>query len=279
MTVPENIELKPITTESLITPQFSKELEKVFTNKKPKKSKKKNGPKNGKKKESEKKEISMIDPKRAFNMVVGLRQFEKLGIGDIKLRNYLLKLDESKLNNEMLESLSKFVPTNEELAELRNFQKQKDFESKKDSLARGDRFVLVLINLVDIKMRIDLWRFKMNFRSNLYEVESRINQIRTTLDALKSSPAIAGFLKICLIVGNFMNEGTNRGNAKGIKLESVDRFASMKTVDNKQTMLMFIMDHIEREYAGDGRFDDFPEALTKMVCKWRVSQLVCCGVP
>merc|ERR1719334_204576 len=105
----------------------------------------------------------------------------------------------------------------------------------------------------------------MNFRSNLYEVESRINQIRSTLDALKSSPAIAGFMKICLIVGNFMNEGTHRGDAKGIRLESVDRFAAMKTVDNKHTMLMFVMERIETEYGGDERFDDFPEALTKMV--------------
>merc|ERR1712061_463085 len=127
----------------------------------------------------------------------------------------------------MLESLSKFVPTNDELNILR------DFKGNKDSLARGDRFVLVLIHMADIKMRIDLWRFKLNFRSTLFEVESRINQIHSTLDALKSSPAISGFMKICLIIGNFMNEGTNRGDAKGIKLESVDRFASMKTVDNK----------------------------------------------
>merc|ERR1712218_633954 len=62
-----------------------------------------------------------------------------------------------------------------------------------------------------------------------------------------------------------MNEGTKRGDAKGIKLESVDRFASMKTVDNKQTMLMFVMDYIQKEYGGDGRFDDFPGILTKMV--------------
>ena len=63
-----------------------------------------------------------------------------------------------------------------------------------------------------------------------------------------------------------MNEGTNRGNAKGIKLESLNRFAAVKTVDNQQTMLMFIMNHIENEYKDDGTFDDFPEALTKMVC-------------
>ena len=74
------------------------------------------------KKKDETKEISLIDPKRAFNAVVGLRQFEKLGMDDLKIRNYLLRLDETKLNNEMLESLSKFVPTNEELAELRNFK-------------------------------------------------------------------------------------------------------------------------------------------------------------
>ena len=104
-----------------MTPQISKTLVKVFSNKKPKKSKKAGGGKGAKKKD-ETKEISLIDPKRAFNAVVGLRQFEKLGMDDLKIRNYLLRLDETKLNNEMLESLSKFVPTNEELAELRNFK-------------------------------------------------------------------------------------------------------------------------------------------------------------
>ena len=132
-----------------------------------------------------------------------------------------------------------------------------------------------MVNMVDIGMRIDLWRFKLNFRSNLLEVESRINQIRATLDALRWSPAIAGFMKMCLIVGNFMNEGTPRGDAKGIKLESVDRFASMKSVDNQMTMLMFIMDFIHREYADDGRFDQFPEALIKTVCAMMLDAAAC----
>lgn len=106
----------------------------------------------------------------------------------------------------------------------------------------------------------------MNFSTNLRNVEIKINKIQSTLIALKSSPALAGFMKICLIFGNFMNEGTDRGNAKGFKLESVDRFASMKTVDKKHTMLMFIMDRIDKEYGGDERFTDFPEALADLVC-------------
>ena len=125
--------------------------------------------------------------------------------------------------------------------------------------------MLVMVNLVDIEDRINLWRFKINFRSQLFEVESRIKQIRDTLDSLKSSPAIAGFMKICLIIGNFMNEGTPRGDAKGIKLESVERISSMKSADNKQTMLQFIMKHIDKHYGQSGLFRNFPENATKMV--------------
>ena len=119
--------------------------------------------------------------------------------------------------------------------------------------------------MVDIKMRIDLWQFKIKFRSNVFEIENRIDKIRTTLDTLKSSTQIASFLKICLIIGNFMNEGTNRGNAKGIKLQSIDRFASMKTADNSMTMLMFIMDYIYKHYNKDKQFDTFPTELNNIV--------------
>ena len=252
---PQNVQIQTITSQSLITPELTELLEKVFTNIRPKK-KEKTG---GKKKEDEKKEITLIDPKRAFNMIVGLRQFEKMGINDIKLRNYLLKLDDSKLNVEMLDSLSKFVPSNEELNELRNFK------GDKERLARGEKFVDVMTCMVDIKMRIDLWQFKIKFRSNVFEIENRIDKIRTTLDTLKSSTQIASFLKICLIIGNFMNEGTNRGNAKGIKLQSIDRFASMKTADNSMTMLMFIMDYIYKHYNKDKQFDTFPTELNNIV--------------
>ena len=120
--------------------------------------------------------------------------------------------------------------------------------------------------MVDIKERVDVWRFKLGFKSRVFEVEKRIDLIRTTLDALKSDPAIAAFMKICLIIGNFMNEGTTRGDAKGIKLESVERIASLKSSDNKQTMLMFIMKHIEKHYGQSGLFQNFPENATKMVC-------------
>ena len=130
---PESIKLKPITTESLIDPEMAMTLEKVFTNYKKPKVKKPGAPK----KEEKKEEISLLDPKRAFNMIVGLRQFEKLDIDDIKIRNILLRLDESRLNAELLENLSKFVPNNDEITELKNF------DGDQKLLARGDKFVMV----------------------------------------------------------------------------------------------------------------------------------------
>ncbi len=62
-----------------------------------------------------------------------------------------------------------------------------------------------------------------------------------------------------------MNEGTNRGGAKGIKLESIDRFSSMKTVDNSQTMLMFILNFIYKNHNKNSEFNSFPKQLFDMV--------------
>merc|ERR1719474_1246584 len=252
---PESVKLKPITTESLIDPEMAMTLEKVFTNYKKPKVKKAGTTK----KEDKKEEVSLLDPKRAFNMIVGLRQFEKMDIDDIKIRNFLLRLDESRINMEMLESLSKFVPNNDELNELKNY------DGDRSVLARGDQFVMTMTKMVDIKERVDVWRFKMGFKERVFEVEKRIDLIRTTLDALKTDPTIAAFMKICLIIGNFMNESTNRGDAKGIKLESVERIASMKSADNKQTMLMFIMKYIEKHYGQSDLFRNFPQNVNKMV--------------
>merc|ERR1712228_81792 len=238
-----------ITTQTLITPDLIQKLERVFTNIRPKKKEK------VKKKKDENKEITLIDPKRAFNIIVGLKQFEKLNITDMMIRNYILSMDESKLSIEMLENLSKFVPTNDELLELRNFK------GNKEKLARGEKFVNILTGMTDLKMRIDLWRFKIEFKAKVFEVDMRINTIKNTLQTLKSDD----LLKIFLIIGNFMNEGTNRGNAKGIKLESIDRYSSMKTADNQMTMLMFIVDHIYKEYNANNAFDAFPDHLLDTV--------------
>ncbi|ETO28385.1 diaphanous-related formin [Reticulomyxa filosa] len=79
----------------------------------------------------------------------------------------------------------------------------------------------------------------------------------------RDSPHIRKFMEVCLAVGNFINEGTNRGDAKGFRLETFDRLESLKTTDGKMTMFMFIVQIIDNNHKE--LFTDFPDNLTKVV--------------
>ena len=47
-------------------------------------------------------------------------------------------------------------------------------------------------------------------------------------------------LEIVLAIGNYMNGGTKRGGAEGFALETLSKLKTVKTIDNKRTLLQFI---------------------------------------
>ena len=167
----------------------------------------------------------------------------------------------------MLQNLQKFVPSNEELRMVR------DFKGDRSKFARGEQFVDALTVMTDIKLRLELWQFKLQFKEKIGDIDERVGLVRNALDSLKDNKQLQSFFGICLAFGNFMNEGTSRGNAKGFHLDTVDRLSSLKTTNGEMSMLMFIVKFIQENRAQE--FEGFPNNLKKTVELAKKSFVLC----
>ncbi|GJN20417.1 hypothetical protein PR202_gb07793 [Eleusine coracana subsp. coracana] len=84
-------------------------------------------------------------------------------------------------------------------------------------------------------------------------------------DDLKGSRLFLKLLEAVLRTGNRMNVGTNRGQAKAFKLDSLLKLADVKGTDGKTTLLHFVAQEIVR--SEDAKFDKAAENQTRNIVK------------
>jgi len=63
----------------------------------------------------------------------------------------------------------------------------------------------------------------------------------------RSSPKLKGIIEVILVVGNYINGGSNRGEAFGFKLISLTKLADTKTTDNKSNLLNYIVGYLRQK--------------------------------
>lgn len=56
---------------------------------------------------------------------------------------------------------------------------------------------------------------------------------------VKDSKNLLKFMEVLLVVGNFINGGTFRGDCMGFKMDALIKTLDTKTADNKSNLLMY----------------------------------------
>lgn len=56
--------------------------------------------------------------------------------------------------------------------------------------------------------------------------------------------------EVVLAVGNFLNSGTNNGNANGFSIRTLTKLDSLKGVDKSTTLLTYIVKFVEKKFPG-----------------------------
>lgn len=69
------------------------------------------------------------------------------------------------------------------------------------------------------------------------EAQNKLRAVEHALDDLEKSDTFKQLLRIILAVGNYLNAGTQKGQAFGFKLGSLRMLDSTKTSDNSKTLL------------------------------------------
>ncbi|KAM0828004.1 hypothetical protein ACQ4PT_067827 [Festuca glaucescens] len=179
----------------------------------------------------------VLEPNKAHNIAILLRA---LNVTLEELEDALLNGNAEYLGAELLETLVKMAPTKEEEHKLRNFT------GELSKLGSAERFLKAVLDIPFAFKRVDAMLYQANFESEIIYLRKSFQTLEAACDDLKGSRLFLKLLEAVLRTGNRMNVGTNRGEAKAFKLDTLLKLADIKGTDGKTTVLHFVVQEIIR---------------------------------
>ncbi|XP_069113506.1 formin-J-like isoform X2 [Argopecten irradians] len=91
------------------------------------------------------------------------------------------------------------------------------------------------------KERMDFLRFRYRVQWHLFETEQQLKELHTACEEVSNSTALKNLLQSLLAVGNYLNGGTENGQADGFGLEVMNRLKEVQDRDAKGNLLEFVL--------------------------------------
>ncbi|WOH07840.1 hypothetical protein DCAR_0727274 [Daucus carota subsp. sativus] len=183
-------------------------------------------------------DTQVLDPKKSQNIAILLRA---LNVTVDEVCEALLEGNSDTLGTELLESLLKMAPTKEEEYKLKEFEETPPFK-----LGPAEKFLKAVLDIPFAFQRINAMLYIANFDSEVEYLKRSFETIEGACEELRNSRMFAKLLEAVLKTGNRMNIGTNRGEARAFKLDTLLKLVDVKGTDGKTTLLHFVVQEIIR---------------------------------
>ncbi|KAG8499973.1 hypothetical protein CXB51_006412 [Gossypium anomalum] len=183
-------------------------------------------------------ENRVLDPKKSQNIAILLRA---LNVTIEEVCEALMEGNSDTLGTELLESLLKMAPTNEEERKLKDFTDESPFK-----LGPAEKFLKAVLDIPFAFKRVDAMLYIANFDSEIEYLKRSFEALEAACGELRNSKMFLKLLEAVLKTGNRMNVGTNRGDAHAFKLDTLLKLVDVKGTDGKTTLLHFVVQEIIR---------------------------------
>lgn len=180
-------------------------------------------------------ENRVLDPKKSQNIAILLRA---LNVTRDEVCEALLEGNPEGLGAELLETLVKMAPTKEEEIKLR------DYRGDMSKLGTAERFLKAVLDIPFAFKRVEAMLYRENFDTEVKYLRSSFQTLEAASEELKNSRLFLKLLEAVLRTGNRMNVGTNRGEARAFKLDTLLKLVDIKGTDGKTTLLHFVVQEI-----------------------------------
>ncbi|ELP84078.1 formin 2,3 and collagen domain containing protein, putative [Entamoeba invadens IP1] len=117
-------------------------------------------------------------------------------------------------------------------------------EKGTDNLGTAELFSHAISSVTNVVLKLQSFQSKMELPVKLDEVGPNIVLVTKASSELLKSKKFVHLLEVMLLVGNFLNKGTAKGNVTGFKFDTLGKTLETKTGDNKKTLL-----HVMEGYA------------------------------
>ncbi|XVF15433.1 hypothetical protein REPUB_Repub09cG0152800 [Reevesia pubescens] len=182
-------------------------------------------------------ENRVLDPKKSQNIAILLRA---LNVTRDEVSEALLDGNPESLGAELLETLVKMAPTKEEEIKLR------EYNGDISKLGSAERFLKTVLDVPFAFRRVEAMLYRANFDTEIKYLRKSFQTLEEASEELKNSRLFLKLLEAVLRTGNRMNVGTNRGDAKAFKLDTLLKLVDIKGTDGKTTLLHFVVQEIIR---------------------------------
>nr|GLL47784.1 formin-like protein 2 [Ipomoea trifida] len=183
-------------------------------------------------------ENRVLDPKKSQNIAILLRA---LNVTVEEVCEALVEGTADSLGTELLESLLKMAPTKEEERQLKEFKDESPFK-----LCPAEKFLRAVLDIPFAFRRVDAMLYIANFDSEVEYLKRSFETLEAACEELRKSRMFLKLLEAVLKTGNRMNVGTNRGDARAFKLDTLLKLVDVKGTDGKTTLLHFVVQEIIR---------------------------------
>nr|XP_034972019.1 protein diaphanous homolog 3 [Zootoca vivipara] len=200
------------------------------------------------------KELKILDPRIAQNLSIFLGYF-RVPYEEIKMM--ILEIDEAQLSESMLQNLIKHLPEQKQLNELSKMK------SEYENLSEPEQFGIVMSGVKRLKPRLSAILFKLQFEEQVNNIKPDIMAVSAACEEIKKSRSFSKLLELVLLMGNYMNAGSRNAQTFGFNLCSLCKLKDTKSVDQKITLLHFLVELCEEKYPEVLRFVEDLQSLDK----------------
>lgn len=188
-----------------------------------------------------KKMVTLLDFNRSRIIEISLPSFPFAVNGMDTLSDHLNCItDDSVLKLEHIVTLKRIQPTDEEKTLLQSFK------GDRSTLQAADTFLLKLSEIPLLSVRLDLLFNIKEFPANIESFQPTLDLAWNACKELKSCDKFVEVLKYVLAVGNYLNAGSNKGNAYGFNLSTLTKLAEFRGNDKKMSLLHYIVQQIHK---------------------------------
>ncbi|CAB3233745.1 unnamed protein product [Arctia plantaginis] len=192
------------------------------------------------------KDLKVLDSKAAQNLSILLG-------GSLKhmsyehIRTCILRCDTTVLTANVLDLLIQYLPPADQLKKLA------ELKVNSEELTEAEQFSATVADIKRLVPRLRSLAFREHYAEMISEVKPDIVSGTAACEEVKSSEKFAKILELLLLLGNYMNAGSNNAGAYGFEISFLTKLTATKDLENKQTLLHYLVETIENK---------FPEVLT-----------------
>ncbi|KAM9949412.1 hypothetical protein ACTFIT_010621 [Dictyostelium discoideum] len=207
--------------------------------------------------------VSIIDPKTSQNLSIFLSQFKGKSYDDIC--GAISKGDETVFQPNHIDALIGFLPSEDDINNINEFLREEKDITK---LGPPEQFSMKIHSVPQVKARLQAMKFKYAYESKKSDLKVDIDNFKQGTQEIKGSEKIPKLLEVILILGNFINGGTARGNAYGFKLNTITKLADTKSTDNKLSLVNYLTRVVIKDFP---HLNSFAQDLGHVEAAGRVS--------